>query len=185
MSKFTSPLNNVRIASPCSADWEEMYGDARKRYCGDCKLNVYNLSAMSRDEAENLITNGEGRLCVRFYQRADGTVITQDCPVGWAAVKHRAKVVTTAFFSLMIAILTGSVFASMFSSGRGGVTVGELIPYSTPTPMPLMGAIAPNPKKTPNPEDKRAVMGKVAPPKKKVMTEVKGEVDAPVVERKM
>ena len=29
----------------------------------------------------------EGRLCVRFYTRADGTVLTQDCPVGLRAVR--------------------------------------------------------------------------------------------------
>lgn len=183
MSKFTSPLNNLKVASPCSANWDEMYGDARKRYCGDCKLNVYNLSGMSREEAESLIVNAEGRLCVRFYQRNDGTVITQDCPVGWAAVKHRARVAMTAFASLMIAILTGSIFASMFSSNRGGATVGELIPYSTPTPMPLMGAVAPSPKKSPTPE-KPPMMGKISP-SKKVMNEVQGEIEAPVIERKM
>ena len=52
MAKFESPLNNIKIASPCSANWDEMYGNERKRFCGDCKLNVYNLSGMSRDEAE-------------------------------------------------------------------------------------------------------------------------------------
>ena len=75
---FDSPLNNVKIASPCSADWNEMYGDNRKRFCGDCKLNVYNLSGMTKTEAESLIINSEGRLCVRFYERADGSVITND-----------------------------------------------------------------------------------------------------------
>ena len=40
MSNFTNPLDNIRIASPCSANWDEMFGDERKRFCGDCKLNV-------------------------------------------------------------------------------------------------------------------------------------------------
>ena len=87
MSNLNSPLKDVRIASPCSADWDKMYGDDRKRFCGDCKLNVYNLSGMTREEAEGLIMRAEGRLCVRFYKRRDGTVITQDCPVGWERVK--------------------------------------------------------------------------------------------------
>src|SRR6187549_3287824 len=104
MSRFDSPLTNIRIASPCSADWEQMYGDDRKRFCGDCKLNVYNLSGMSLEEAEGLIMNAEGRLCVRFYKRRDGTVITGDCPVGWARVKQRARVLATAAFSMLIAL---------------------------------------------------------------------------------
>jgi hypothetical protein len=43
---------------------------------------VYNLSAMSEAEAHKLIAQREGRVCVRFYQRRDGTVLTTDCPVG-------------------------------------------------------------------------------------------------------
>lgn len=189
MSKFTNPLNNVKVASPCPANWDGMFGDERKRYCGECKLNVYNLSAMTRAEAEALITQGEGRLCVRFYQRADGTVITQDCPAGWAAVKNRAKVAATAFASLIVAILTGTIFVTMFSSNRGGgATVGKLVPYSTPVPPSnrmTMGAVSVNSNRSTEPPE-RPVMGNVAvPQKKRTMTEVQGEVEAPVVRRTM
>lgn len=143
MPRFDSPLNNISIASPCSADWNEMYGDERKRFCGDCKLNVYNLSGMTRDEAEALIFNAEERLCVRFFRRADGSVITQDCPVGWAKVKQRTKVYAAAMASAMMALLTGLLFVSFFSKGRAGQhTMGEIaMPLVTPSPTPpsLMG----------------------------------------------
>jgi hypothetical protein len=109
MSRYTSPLDNIRIASPCSANWEAMFGNERKRFCGDCKLNVYNLSNMSRQEAENLILSSEGRLCVRFYRRADGTILTQNCPIGWASVKQRVSRVATAAFSMIAGVLTGIV----------------------------------------------------------------------------
>ncbi|HQZ95273.1 MAG TPA: hypothetical protein PLP21_03090 [Pyrinomonadaceae bacterium] len=190
MPEFDSPLENVKIASPCSADWNEMYGDERKRFCGDCKLNVYNLSGMTKTEAESLILNAEGRLCVRFYQRADGSVITTDCPVGLAGVKHRTRVFATAAASLLMAILTGVFFVSIFSKATR-VVVGEMIPYSTPTPepRPLMGAIAINPDTNSNkPKEDPYVMGKIAVPptkKKKTMTEVKGEVVIREVERTM
>ena len=59
-----------------------MEGDDRVRFCGECELNVYNLSSMTEDEALKLVEEREGRLCVRFYQREDGTVLTSDCPVG-------------------------------------------------------------------------------------------------------
>ncbi len=141
MSKFDSPLSNIKIASPCSADWNEMYGDGRKRFCGDCKLNVYNLSGMSKDEAETLVMNAEGRLCVRFYRRADGSVITQDCPVGWAKVKQRTRVYATAIASLLMALFTGVLFVSLFSKQKP--LMGDLrIPFATPTPERLMGAVA-------------------------------------------
>lgn len=189
MPRFDSPLNNVKIASPCSADWNEMYGDERKRFCGDCKMNVYNLSGMTKTEAESLIIGAEGRLCVRFYQRADGSVITNDCPVGWAGVKHRTRVFATAAASLLMAILTGVFFVSLFSKQRViGEVVGTMIPYATPTPepRPLMGAVAVDPKMVSH--DEVPVMGKIAiqpTKKKKTMTEVKGEVAPNEVRRTM
>lgn len=106
----TSPLNNIKIASPCSANWDEMNGDDRKRFCGSCQLNVYNLSGMKKSEAEKLLMDSEGKICVRFYKRSDGTVLTQDCPVGWANVKHNLSRVATAVFSLIIGLF-GGIFA--------------------------------------------------------------------------
>lgn len=159
MSRFDSPLNNIKIASPCSANWDEMYGNERKRFCGQCKLNVYNLSGMTRGEAEDLIANSEGRLCVRFYRRMDGSVITQNCPVGWAKVKQRARVFTTAMFSVIVGLLSGLFFVWAFSRQKTTVVVGRLAvePRATPTPRlePLMGAItvpSPTPKPKPTPE---------------------------------
>lgn len=62
MSNFPNPLSNIRLASPCSANWDEMFGDDRKRHCGQCDRNVYNLSNMTRYEVESLLINSEGRL---------------------------------------------------------------------------------------------------------------------------
>jgi hypothetical protein len=80
-------LDGVRVASPCTESWSEMSGDDRKRFCGKCEKNVYDLSAMTRDEAEAFLATHEGA-CIRFYRRFDGTVLTSDCPVG---VKHRRR----------------------------------------------------------------------------------------------
>jgi hypothetical protein len=73
---------HLQIASPCKAPWENMDGDDRVRFCRECNRNVYNLTAMTSHEARRIVAEREGRLCVRFYQRADGTVLTSDCPVG-------------------------------------------------------------------------------------------------------
>lgn len=76
-------LERVEVAAPCHADWEKMQGDERARFCQDCKLSVYNLSDMSKEDAENLLRAYEGkRLCVRFFRRKDGTILTDNCPVG-------------------------------------------------------------------------------------------------------
>jgi hypothetical protein len=84
-------LNNVRMASPCSADWDKMIGDERIRHCSQCNLNVYNLSAMSGPEAQDLVAKHEGRLCVHFYHRKDGTILTRNCPVGLKIVMRRVS----------------------------------------------------------------------------------------------
>jgi hypothetical protein len=153
MTKFDSPLNNLKIASPCPANWDGMYGDNRVRFCGDCKLNVYNLSGMTKIQAEDLLRKTEGRLCVRYFQRADGTVITKDCPVGWRAVKKRVSNLAAAAFTLVLGLL--GLFALTASAKNEGKLISKLIPALTsPTPpeIPLMGAVAvpsPSPKQTP------------------------------------
>lgn len=171
MGKFTNPLDNIRIASPCSADWNGMYGDERKRFCGDCKLNVYNLSGMTKADAEALVMNAEGRLCVRYYLRPDGSVITQDCPVGWAGIKHRTRLFATAAASMLMAIVTGVFFVSLLSNKKAGPNNGRV----------LMGAIAVNSNRKVE-EPPRYVMGNVAPQKKKMPI---AEIKAPVVERSL
>ena len=141
MSRFYSPLDNVRVASPCSSDWDSMYGDDQKRFCKECKLNVYNLSGMTREDAERLVTNAEGRLCVRFYRRPDGTIITQDCPVGWAKIKQRTRIYATAAMSMLMALLTGLFFVSLFRRPMVEPEVGVMVPRATPTPTYTMGNV--------------------------------------------
>ncbi|HEY6173093.1 MAG TPA: hypothetical protein VIX73_01570, partial [Kofleriaceae bacterium] len=75
-------LDNIQVATPCTADWNQMTGDDRVRHCGQCQKNVYNLSGMMRDEAEALLRERNGDLCVRYYQRHDGTILLADCTVG-------------------------------------------------------------------------------------------------------
>jgi hypothetical protein len=109
MQKFTNPLDKIKIASPCGANWKEMRGDNRRRYCTMCKLNVYNLSNMTREEAESFLINSEGRVCVRIYRRSDGSVITKDCPVGWQKLKRKVSRTATAVFSLIAGFLGGNL----------------------------------------------------------------------------
>jgi len=88
-------LDNIRVAAPCTADWAKMTGDERVRACGDCDQNVYNLSGMTREEAEALILEKEGQLCVRYYRRADGTILFADCAIG-VRRRRRRRVIAGA-----------------------------------------------------------------------------------------
>ena len=94
-------IENIRIASPCPADWEKMPGDNRIRHCDACNLNVYNLAAFTEAEIRDLVANRNGRFCGRIYQRRDGTVLTQNCPVGVRAVTRRISRIAGAVLAFL------------------------------------------------------------------------------------
>jgi len=97
-------INNLRIASPCPADWNQMAGNDRVRHCSECNLNVYNFSAMTEREIQQLVARSQGRLCGRMYRRSDGTVITQDCPNGLRAVARRVSRMAAAVLTAVMSV---------------------------------------------------------------------------------
>lgn len=72
-------LTELHVVKNCPAKWRSMQGDDIVRHCTHCDRNVYNLSNMSLAEAQLIVENAEGRLCVRFYRRPDGMLMTRDC----------------------------------------------------------------------------------------------------------
>ena len=145
MPRFSSPLSKVRVASPCRVDWDSMIGDERVRFCGQCELNVYNLSAMTKAQAENLIVRTEGRLCVRFFRRKDGSILTQDCPVGLRALRQRLSRIRRAVAVALLGFFTGatgSYAVNGFKTVLGEPPiVGQLAVHdiNDPIPMPEVG----------------------------------------------
>ncbi|HEX4450623.1 MAG TPA: hypothetical protein VH143_07125 [Kofleriaceae bacterium] len=167
-------LDNLRVATPCRANWDRMLGDDRVRHCNDCNKNVFNLSAMTRDQAEALIVAKNGDLCARYYQRADGTILLSDCTVGVSQRNKRRLVAAGA-----LALLAGtSVAAAMEKHKSNDFTMGDVRVNTTmqfskppivmpapvaldPKPMPLMGAVA-----FPSNPPLHPLMGKIAVSKK-------------------
>jgi hypothetical protein len=86
-------LPNLRLGFACKQRWEDMVGDDRVRACGGCDRPVFNLSAMTRDDAERVLATRGLTPCVRFYRRPDGTVMTTDCPTGSRPERRRLAVV--------------------------------------------------------------------------------------------
>lgn len=129
-----SPLDRIAIASPCSADWNRMQGDDRRRFCADCKLHVHDISRMSTEEAMALLRGaGTQRVCVRFYRRADGTVLTRDCPVGLRQRLRWAVARAVALWLLVCSSLAACVRPRGDAAGA---------PPSPAAPAPLMGDVA-------------------------------------------
>jgi hypothetical protein len=150
MARFKNPLDDVEVAAPCKADWDQMIGSERMRFCGQCNLNVFNLSAMSRVEAESLIARTEGRLCVKFYRRFDGSIITRDCPLGLRAIQRR------------VSYLAKAILAAAFSF-LASVGVQALIPDFSPPLSQLQGvmAVPDSVIRPPVPSPAHTLMGKV------------------------
>ena len=136
MSQNARLLDRIAIASPCGVGWDSMTGDDRTRHCAECKLDVYNLAEMTADEAEALLRRklGEGRVCAQVYRRADGTVLTADCPRGLRAARRRlARAIGRA----------GAIF--LLSAGSLGLTGCDrrqvLLRDSRARQLPVLGRI--------------------------------------------
>lgn len=136
-----------------------MEGNGRVRYCLQCRKNVYNLSEMSGQEAADLVTKTEGRLCVRFYRREDGTMLTQNCPVGARLAWQKLKSVAASILVTLSGI--GGVIGLGVLAGRlRGETVsnrpppGQIVPppgtfavvgKMGPLPPVYLGSVGPSP----------------------------------------
>jgi hypothetical protein len=134
MARFSNPLDHVQVATPCQADWNQMIGTEQVRFCAQCSLNVFNLSLMTRAEAESLIARTEGRLCVKFYRRFDGSIITRDCPVGLAAIRRRVSYLARAIISAALTFLVGGEVQKLFPAKifQPRVTLGVMARLETP-----------------------------------------------------
>ena len=146
---MSEPLR-LEVASPCSANWDAMPGDARLRHCAACNKNVYDLSNMTRAEIEALVTATEGKFCARLYKRADGTVLTADCPKGLrdrlreAAWSVRVRVAALAA-ALTAMLGMASSFRERPEPGPGALEpVTRLAPVDR-GPQPVTQAIPPLP----------------------------------------
>lgn len=110
----------MRVATPCSADWSAMAGDDRVRSCGACQQMVYNLSNMTRAEAEALIVEREGKLCVRYFRRADGTILFANCSVGVWRRRHR-RILAAALGAGIASAAIGHHLHAVAESTNGGL----------------------------------------------------------------
>src|SRR5437868_7255199 len=100
-------LDVLEVETPCHKSWEEMTGDHRVRFCERCGRNVHNLSALTREEAEQCVSGGSDRICVRFDRAAGGQLVTLD-------YEQRPKSKLTwlaAFVPLAVVGALASVFA--------------------------------------------------------------------------
>jgi len=125
---------DLPIPRPCDASWDEMEGDAVRRFCRKCEKHVHNLSALTEDEARRLLAaERPGRLCVQYAARPDGEIV-----FGWSApipLRRRPRgpaVVAGVAGSLLAACAApadGDVAGDPYAlSDDGGVADGGWMP---------------------------------------------------------
>ncbi len=139
-------LDSVKIASPCTASWEEMIGDERARFCTHCQKDVFNLSALPGEEAETFLRERTAEVCVRLYKRADGTVLTSDCPVG-VTRKRRRRLVAVAVTAVGGGLMAAGAFF-LFRPQRLTCTMATEKIGAGPTEGYVAGGLPPMPLDT-------------------------------------
>jgi len=151
-----------------------MPGDDQVRHCGQCKQNVYNVSALTRAEAMQLLRS---RACLRIFRRPDNTVVTSDCRERLRAARTRGLWVFAGTLLIVLWAQICAQFVGLMGLKKllGHHTMGAPAPITAPVrgqlvpepppppvmgppPLPEMGEIAPAPRER--------LMGKIAPPKK-------------------
>jgi hypothetical protein len=175
-------LENLRIASPCTASWDEMTGDERVRFCGHCEKDVYNLSGMAREESERLLRERAGDICVRLCKRHDGTVLTADCPVGVKRKRRRQIAAATvaavgsglaaAGALLYQATRPPEVTMGTMEQAYPEVLMGAVAESPHPEPSTVDPAPAPPPEATPPPKTAPSPKPTVTPPTRPLMGRV-------------
>lgn len=54
---------SIRIANPCTEDWEKMTPTGSGKFCGSCQKNVTDFSAMTDNEILAFLENHTGSMC--------------------------------------------------------------------------------------------------------------------------
>lgn len=142
-------LGVIRTAAPCPKKWADMKGDGVKRFCDDCKLNVYDVSQLTTLEAYRLLKLSEGRVCARIYTRADGTVLTRDCPTGLRRARQRALRTALALGAMaasgVAAVLSqlGGSEGAQSAGGRMARTAARLTEKAQALELPVLRSLNP------------------------------------------
>jgi len=98
------------ITSPCTENWDAMFGNDRIRFCSHCQRSVHDLSQLNRKQIRRLILKSKGRLCVRY------SAVNPSPPVTPLKVLHkigrRTSMIAASAFSATLGLSS-----AMASSG--------------------------------------------------------------------
>jgi hypothetical protein len=131
-------LNNVTIPSPCNADWNQMIGNDQVRFCEHCKLDVHNLSQMTRNQAERLVARANGRLCARYHYDPAGRPITLPVSQKLHRLGRRVSRIAAGAFTATLSVSSAVAQQSVSSQS---VSLNPSTATQTTTPGSLNSSI--------------------------------------------
>ena len=154
MAHPTADLEAITIQSPCTVPWDSMSGSERRRFCGQCRLHVHDISQLSEREALRLLEKTAGECCLRIWRRPDGTVVTKDCGRVRLAIQRRL------LWLRAVAATVLSVF------GLGGCRSDGVSDSGRVSGSPTTGVVSVPPARDPGPpaRDPGPTMGSPAVP---------------------
>lgn len=130
-------LGVVKIATPCPMQWSDMEGTGRVRFCTRCSLNVHDFAGLDSEEARQLLRAG-GRICARLFVRADGTILTKDCPKGYPrALLWARRFAVPALLLPVLAVVLMALGAAIDNVRRLQAMTGQLQVVSRPAHAPV------------------------------------------------
>ncbi|HEY0379036.1 MAG TPA: ankyrin repeat domain-containing protein [Pyrinomonadaceae bacterium] len=142
MPKPTGALDRIHIASPCPASWDEMIGNEQVRFCRHCSLHVHDLSKITAKDAMKLVAASQGKLCVRYYRRPDGTVQTAERAEPLTHIKRRLSRIAAGAFTATLSLASTAVAQSARPAEgnqpaavqpAGGATLGRALVHDGQT----------------------------------------------------
>jgi hypothetical protein len=139
-------LDSITIASPCTVPWDNMQGNDRTRFCTKCSQKVHDISEMTTAEAMQLLTGAEKLPCLRIHRRADGRVMTADCPTTrrnrvWRWLGRRSSWAASLFAIVFLAgcekrppNVTAGIPCRALYEQEGIPPPREVLPHMAPMP---------------------------------------------------
>ena len=129
------PLDNIKITSPCTADWNSMTGNDHVRFCRHCNLAVHDLSTLTRKQALRIISKSQGRLCVRYMVRPDETVKARSSSL--VRIGRRTSRIAAGAFGATIAV-SGAASAPVASNRSLSPSKEWSFAQSYTSPVPIV-----------------------------------------------
>lgn len=94
----------LKIETPCTANWDQMIGNEWVRFCEHCQLMVNDLTPLTPKRVRRLIANSKGRLCVRYRLSPEGAPLLKAAPQQLHQIRTRVSKIAAGAFTTMLSI---------------------------------------------------------------------------------